>query len=384
MPPRIAARMFRTIVTLLLLGATGPLAQAQLYRVVPERRDRQRQTHRRFDERSESDTRLSVELLIGRRGAAQQIAQWRPVFRKVGVPIRIHRNLTERKPSVDEREIGPLRVVKIVGKLDSRGRLVFPGRSFTRRETDKLKEWLRELKTYGAQGAPDGKPLWGLNKPQFDGVYKALSTVVPDEVHDRPLSEALDRLPIPDEYPLRLSSHAREHLQQNGIPPVRKRVKGTSLGTALALLLSDYGLGFRPLRTPDGSIELVVDPRDRVKQVWPVGWEFKQSRLKTAPKLFQPMRVRVDDEPLLDVLETVSSETGIPIHMDYDRIAERGIELDELRVSYPPRQASWSQVIRGVTVPNRLRRRYRIDEQGQPFVWITTLQTGMRTIQDRE
>jgi hypothetical protein len=143
-------------------------------------------------------------------------------------------------------------------------------------------------------------------------------------------------------------------------------------------VLNDYGLGFRPLRTPEGTIELAVESLEQTTDVWPVGWELKDSRQKTAPKLFEFVPVELNDVKLTDVLHGISVRSEVPVYIDHYRIEARGIDLDKIVVSYPLRRASWSQLLRGITAPNRLINDLGIDEQGQPFVWITTLEPGRR------
>ena len=159
---------------------------------------------------------------------------------------------------------------------------------------------------------------------------------------------------------------------------VRKKIKGISLGTAFALVLRDHSLGFRPLRTPTGSIELVVDPLSEAKDAWPIGWDLQKSRPKTAPKFFKLIPVSLDKVKLVDVLHAVSVKTGVPIYLDHPAIKAKGITVDKLVVSYPSRKASWSLLLRGITVRHRLKHKLRIDEAGNPFVWITTFASGRR------
>src|SRR5207244_872691 len=80
-------------------------------------------------------------------------------------------------------------------------RLVFPEKSFTQADSAKLNEWLNELKTYGAQGAPDGKPMWGLSEAQFKVIYSALGARVETEVEDLSLTDAVAKIGIPRNYP---------------------------------------------------------------------------------------------------------------------------------------------------------------------------------------
>ena len=92
-----------------------------------------------------------------------------------------------------------------VGRLDRSGRLTFADRVFEPGERRKLKAWVDDLKTYGAQGSPEGKPLWGLTEEQFSAVYESVTAVTQTDDRGQPLEDAVRDLPIPAEYPLRWS-----------------------------------------------------------------------------------------------------------------------------------------------------------------------------------
>ena len=334
--------------------------------------------------KNESKTTVIVEILTGKAGAGLQTQQWRPFFEQLGVAVRIRQSILNEEPEVVERKFGRLRQITLRGRLDRRGKLVFLDRTFVRGDAAKFREWIRELETYGAQGAPEGKPLWGLNKTQYGGVHTALSRKTGNEIEGLALEAALEKLELPSDYPLRLTTTTRSWLATRfpGAPKTRKRLLGTSQGTALAILLDEYGLGFRPLRTPEGSIELVIDPLEKTTDAWPIGWDLRKlklSRQKTAPKLFALIPVELDNVKFLDILNAVSIETEVPIHVDHYRIEARGTDLEKLRVSHPPRKSSWSLLLRRVTNPHKLMSCIRVDELGQPLVWITTLQIGSST-----
>lgn len=365
-----------SICGLAILASEGT-AQAQRYTAGPgSKTSRPSTTSPRTGKTDAGRTTVTVEILTGGPAAGFRAHEWRPIFEKMGVAFRIRGGTAADKVETRERQLGTVRQIVVTGKLDRSGRLIFAERTFSRSEADKLHAWLGELQTYGAQGSPEGKPLWGLTKAQFGAVYAALNQPLESEVEGLTLDAALKKMALPDDHPVRLSAAARESLRtrSRGTTPVRQKLKGRSLGTALAIVLNDYGLGFRPQRTPAGSIELAVEPLEKAPDAWPVGWEFKDSRFKTARKLFvEQVPVELEDAPFLDVLEAVSTRAEVPVYIDHYRIEAAGIDLDKLRVSFPRKKTSWSLLLRRITFQHRLSVKYRIDEQGQPFVWITTL-----------
>ena len=327
-------------------------------------------------------TEIEFELLSGSNvGSGLSAQEWGREFQKLGVSLRIRMPVLDDHPEVREQKFGTIRRVTVIGQLEASGRIVFPGRSFRLSETPRLAEWIRELRTYGAQGSPSGKPAFGLSPNQFQEVYSALSAPVAAEVRGQAFREAIASFGLPEEYPLRLSAAAEDWLRTHGNNRGSlQSLQGFSVGTALAIVLNEFGLGFRPLRTPSGTIELDVEPLETLADSWPVGWKLPDdaSRLELAPKLFKLHPMELNNVPLADVMKAASAATDVPVLIDRYRIAAQGLDIDSVRVSFPPRQASWSSVLGGVTNPKKLARRLLLDEAGRPFLWITTLQSVLQ------
>ena len=378
--------MIKRVSTYVLLACFAAAA-------VPDRADGQTRKRPTGDERKftvptqrtirPGKTYVKFEI-VAERGAGLRAQQWQQAFAKMGVSVRIYSARVQVKEPVSERIVGTLRYVTVNGELDKRGRLICGERVFARSDTPKLNEWVRELKTYGAQGSPEGKPVWGLSQSQFQTVYDHLAVMVEKPSSGTTLSARLTGLPIPVQHPLRMSVAARRWLDSSASQPVAgesalsaRDTRGFSVGTVLALTLSQYGLGFRPLRAPDGRIELVVDPLPKIDRAWPVGWDLPKdrSKLQTAPQLFKLFPVELQDVKLLDVLHAVEAQSRISVWLDAFRIRrELNLKLDELLVSFPKKQVSWSQVLRAVTTPRQMRQKLVIDERGRPLIWITSLE----------
>jgi hypothetical protein len=359
------------------LGGAGP-AVAQNSTLQPGRNSRFSSSLTTNQKQTVGRTIVSVEILAESSGLVLHLNRWRTVFQKLDVSIRVRQAVLNDKPETRERKRGPLRLVNVVGLLDRSGKLIFASHSFSLDEGEKLKEWIDELKAYGAEGSPEGKPAWGLTKTVFIAINKTLSEPVKHDTDGLPLETAIAKLELSQQYPLRYSLDARNQLRENSSQKrtVHQNVKTFSKGTAMAILLREQGYGFRPLRTPSGSVELVVEPFSKTTDLWPVGWDLPETlpRFKAFPILFKIIPIEFKDVPLNDLLDTVSAKTGNPIILDRYHMLQKGIDADKLSVSFPYRKISWSLMLRRVTSPHRLRREYRLDEQGRPFIWITTLE----------
>lgn len=381
--------MFVVLAPIDLVAEDPSSAPKEFYKVLPRKGTRIRRPARQapLPERTAApesgaqpniDTTIHVELLTGTEGVGLIAQEWEQVFERENCAVRIRRGLPTDRVEIREKTIGRLRTIDIVGKLERNGDLVFDGRAFKRSSAEAVAEWIRELKTYGAQGSPEGKPMWGLSKAQFQDLYASLAPVVEVETKGQPLDTVIERLALPAKYPLGQMLSARNRLAAAGFTPaVGVEAKGYSKGTALAMILASYGLGFRPQRTPNASIELAVESLEKTQDVWPVGWNVPAGTppRDVAPTLYQLVTVEFDEQSLAQVLQSISAECGLPVAIDEAKIRSKGIKLEELRVKHPQKQTSYDLVLNRVTAP-RLMYRLRIDEAQRPFVWITPLEAG--------
>lgn len=317
-------------------------------------------------------TMVSVELLSDTNSNGLAAQRWGSAFGRLRVSVRIRRPFGSDKPDVTEKTRGRTRYVTAVGKLERDGSITFPTRRFRLSDAAKLGEWVRDLKTYGAQGNPNGQKGFGLSPQQFGQVFAALEAPVGESLGGLPLDQALGALTLPDALPLRLSSEAELQLRENPPPaPAQDGLKGMSHGSALAILLQGAGLGFHPARNPEGGLELNIVPLSETSGVWPIGWPLERAPLHAMPKLVEIIPVELDDVPLTDVLTAASVKTGIPILVDTHRIEAASIQLSRLKVSQPLKKMTWSGLLDRATFPDLMRELLQ-DESGKPFIWVTT------------
>lgn len=319
------------------------------------------------------NTFLSIEIMLPAIvGDPVEAQRWGKVFEKLGEVARIRQPLPGDKPDIRETNRGPIRTLKVIGELDRKGVLRFPGRSFTKNDTDQIKVWLKELRVYGAQGAPDGKKFWGLNQTQFEAVVKGVSKPLEIDSVGLSIKDVLDALPIDKSLPVVIHPSVKEAFFQLEGTKVTQQLQGLSSGTSLAVILRNHGYGFRPLRTPASTIELTIEKLDPTSEVWPVGWDIDDSkpRNQIVPNLFKFIKTGFEEAPLSRVLSAISEQTRTPILIDERLCKEKVIDFDSLNVSYPEKQTAWSLVLGSVVRQARLTDKIRLDEAGKPFVWV--------------
>ena len=76
---------------------------------------------------------------------------------------------------------------------------------------------------------------------------------------------------------------------------------------------------------------------------------------------------------MIDALEAISIKTRVPLLIDHHSFEKRGLEIEKVRVSSPPRRVSWFQLQGALVTPHRLVRHLRIDEAGNPLTLITAV-----------
>ncbi|MBL8848792.1 MAG: hypothetical protein JNG89_03880 [Planctomycetaceae bacterium] len=317
-------------------------------------------------------TIVDMEIMLDESSDPVAPQEWGPVFEQAGVPVRFRQRILDDEVSVTERVKGSTRTVNVVGELDRSGVIRFPGgRSFGRSDGQALASWIGELQTYGAQGSPDGQPVWGLTEKQFKDLFAELSRPVVADVAGLDFQPAVKQMGLPTGYGFRLDAAARDKLlAEGGDHPLRHEISGLSRGTALAIILADYDLGFRPLRTPNGEIELVAEPLGSLKDPWPIGWPLDDDRPRdsTAPALFAQVEAGFEDVSLADVLSAIEQATGTRVVVDFERCVKKGIDPASLNVSLPKKKTAWILILRTVAAQARLTREIMLDEAGTAFV----------------
>ena len=327
-------------------------------------------------------TDVNFQLLLPKirpNGLASQ--QWAEIFRQFDVLLQIRQPVSTDKPGIDQQILGTTRRVTVTAQLDSNGDIVLAEKRFRRSDVVKLGEWIRELKTYGAQGAPEDAPLWGLQKAEFLKLQTELRKPVSAETLGRPMTEALSSLDLPLYYPLAFSSDAARILQQESLT-TRNELQQVAKGTALAILLREMNLAFEPKRLPNESIVLNVDLASEIVKSWPIGWDptpLGLTRIQLAKDFYVPTNVEVPQKSMNAYLDEMSAAVNLPVFVDGLAIDSLSLNFDEVLVSYPRAHTSWSISLRTLLSKMKLTQELRIDENDRPFLWITRFQPTRRS-----
>ena len=147
--------------------------------------------------------------------------------------------------------------------------------------------------------------------------------------------------------------------------PEWQRTEGMAQGSGLAIVLRHFGFGYWPARTPGGSIELVIEPIQKGRKLWPLGWELQESPGVVSPKFHKITEVSLDQAPLLDVAQAISAQTETPVVFDTWNIRKVGIELSGTKISHPPKKRNWSLILTAALSQHKMTHRLMVDEAGK-------------------
>lgn len=329
-------------------------------------------------DRKRPTTLISMDLITGNEGVGIRAQRWTPIFEKLDVTLTIRHSTPKDKIGVTEKTSGNLRQVHLIGRLDPGGRLLFGDRSFGEDDAGKLSAWLDELREFGGQGTPEGRPAWGLTRQQFEEVHAALARPLATDPREGELVMAFKLFELPTDLPIRLSESAAARLKERDETKVGQSLKGISQGTALAAMLSEQGLGFYPRRLPDASIQLSVDVLGSLREPWPVGWPLEQAGPAVAPRMFSFTPIDLEEIELDAVLDAAVDFIGVPILVDRGALAAKEIDLSQIKVSHPPKRTTWGLALRNLLAQAKTKFELLVDESGHPFLWVTPIAAPRR------
>ena len=317
------------------------------------------------------DRLVEIEVLASPNAAADLQHRWMEVLSQVGADrVRSRSSRGNLRPSVEETELGDTVIVHLRGKIGGR-MLQFPGRKFSFDDRQAIADYVQQMRDDGAAVTLAEKKAFGLTSEQLVAVYQQLGRPV-DTTLGRNAADVVREILEKTGIPWDVDSTARKTFRSK--PAITEELEGVSSGTALAAILRPLGLVLVPQRKQGESTRLhIVDVR-ATDEHWPVGWPIEKPLSEYAPQLFERKKIAIGDFPLDQALAAIQSRTKIPFLYDQNSLARAGIELGDVRVSYVKDKVSYMVAIQKLlsqTQP-RMLAEMRMDENGKPFLWLST------------
>lgn len=316
--------------------------------------------------------RIELELVTERGFPVTGSHEWQAALTKQRLDflrIRAQRGTEKPEINVGGTDAAPTYYVK--GVLTARNQLRLPGATFGLRDKNRLADWLSRLSAGGKEGLSSKRLAFGLTSRQLVDVRDALSKKLRSETKEKNARQII-RSMLRD---LSLKTSTDPAIGQLVSPEhhVADELEGVSSGTALAAILRPFGLALVPEKDQGGMIRLRIIRAASVREFWPVGWPPEKKTRELIPKFFEFLEVEIVDTPLGETLEAIQGRLDVPMLMDHNAFAKHRIDPSRINVSFPLKRTFYKNVLDRVLTQAQLRAELRVDEAGQPFLWITSV-----------
>ncbi len=316
--------------------------------------------------------RRMITLTVATSGRAPVGTQqkWIQMLQDVGAD-RVSSRTDISEPEIDEVETASVTMIQVTGLIYGR-KLHLPGGSFTINDKAGIRALLKRLRDDGAKVGLAEKKAFGLTAEQLVGLHETLSEKVEFNTAGEKAGDVVRKIAGQTGLPFEFDAAARAAI--SGEEKVVDEVNGISVGTALATVLRPLGLVLEPQRRQGEKLTMrVIDSRSS-QENWPIGWPIQRVPVQVVPRLFDTLPMEIRGFPMKTALDAIQKRAEIPFYYDQNSMAREGIELDKVKVNLSSKKislmAATSKLLR--QSKPQLWEEVRVDENGTPFLWITT------------
>jgi hypothetical protein len=357
------------LVVALVIFSLEPLAKAQQS---PARSESRTQL---VQEEASAERTVDLDILIQSQPVYRVKAQeWGRALQDLGFTPQFRQPKPGEETRVEDIDEDGKLSVRVVCGMSPDGSIRVGNRKFTIADTEQLKGFLNELAQFGAEGPPDKTPRWGMTDVQLQDFLKLLSEPVTEQTRLQSPLVTVESLGLPAGVRMRFADEARESALGLRPPtaPESMDLIGYSKGTAVAIVLAQYGLGFRPHRVAADSYEIEIDLGGEANNLWPVGWKTQETTAVTLPAYLKSIPVDVENADISALLQVVSDRLKLPVYRSSFALAAAGRDLDELTYTRKKDKVSPSRLLSAIGDKHQLGFDVRVDEAGKLFLWATT------------
>ncbi len=318
---------------------------------------------------------LELHILIQTQPVYRVKAQeWGRALQEVGYTPQFRQTKPGEGMRVEDVKLGDETVVRVVGGMSADGSIQIRDDKFSIADLEKLKAVLGELAQFGAGGPPESNPRWGMTDAQLQDFTRLMSEPVASEVALKSPVITLESIGLPNGVRMKFTDAAKEKAlgTRPANAPENLDLKGFSKGTAMAITLAQYGLGFRPIQTGPTSYELEIDSGNELSNLWPAGWKAQESSAVVLPAYLKAIPIDLKDVEVSALLQVLSDRLEVPVLQSTFELAAQGQDLDEVKYSRKPDRVSPVRLLTAIGDQLQLGFDLRVDEAGKLFLWATT------------
>ena len=265
-------------------------------------------------------------------------------------------------------------VWKVIGTMDAYGTILMPdGQRFRCGDAAGLATWIRELpgkmkaKKQAANAPVQGD--FGLSAPLMQQMLADLKQNLNEETAGLSPVDILQKCARGLSAPFKISPAQVAALKE--LDPIDEELSSLSKGTIMAYVLRPAGLALVP-RESNGRLYYSIETGQKNVKPWPIGTKVDKLEAEVLPDILKKIPTNMRAVPLRDAVDSISERIDVPMLYDLNAMARYGIDLDTAKVTVSAEKITYLSLLNRVLRTHKLKAELRMDENGEPFFWVTT------------
>ncbi|HUG66782.1 MAG TPA: hypothetical protein VMM76_03455 [Pirellulaceae bacterium] len=257
----------------------------------------------------------------------------------------------------------------VIGILLANNQLVLPNGRFSLSDRAGIAKWIEKLQEGGVDGLTATKAAFGLTADELVEFDKRLATPINFDTQGVRAGDVARKIVQSLAMESSVTAAARRAFAQNEL--VLDELNGLSAGTTLAATLRPLGLVLSPEKPRGGKVRMVISEVREVEESWPIGWPPDATPRQAAPKLYEYLTVEIKETALSEAIHAIQGLVKTPFLFDHNGMVREQIDVTAVKVSFPKKRVQYLRVLEQVLFQAQLKSEVRLDEAGQPFLWIS-------------
>ncbi len=263
-------------------------------------------------------------------------------------------------------------VYRVTGFLTRANQLILPGGRFGLRDKAAISEWKGRLARGGAGGLePKVEAAFGLSTDQFIAVHDRLAGPVVFSTKDKSPKEVIRGIARTLPGGVTIDPQSLRAFDDRWVMP--EEMQGLSAGTVLAAAIRPLGLVLVPSAIAEDDVRLVITNVSKAPQSWPIGWPPEKNEREVAPKLYEFFTFEAPGNPLAEAMGALQANLEMPLVWDHNGMARQEIDPAKVMITFPESRSYYKKVLSRVLFQAKMKSELRIDEAGEPFLWVSPL-----------
>ena len=318
---------------------------------------------------------LDVEVLIQSQPSYRIKSQeWGRVFQELGYSVRFREPRGAEAPRVEDMDRTDFPATGVIAAMAVNGAIQIGNQQFNIDNPQPLAMALEEIRRYGANGPPESSPTWGLTDEQFKEVIQILGLPVENPVELQSSVLAIESIGLPGNMRMKFTDAARQQALSKRPESALETIElqGFTKGSAIAIVLAQYGLGFRPKYIAPGHYDIEIDRGDESTNLWPIGWRPVDSFSEILPAYFKAIPLDVEDVEVNSLVGAIADKLAIPYFSSTYALTANSLDINSLKYTRRDDRISPARLLTAVGDKLELGFDVRVDEAGNMFLWVTT------------